>query len=108
MWPKPYVAVQREKGLDWPLFGFTMTGRARLDKRQSLIEDVIDRDVPGDIVKTGVWRGGNMTLAQAVLHSRGAKDRHIWLADSFEGMPKPQTEPVEDNLSAESYLSVDV
>lgn len=108
IWPKPFAAEERQEGLDWPLFGYTMTGRVRLDVLQTLLQDVLVRGVPGDIVETGVWRGGSMILAQAVLLSQSANDRRVWLADSFEGMPKPQTDLIEADLSADSYLAVSV
>lgn len=106
VWPKRHVPAERQEGIDWPLFGYTMTGRARLDALQALLEDVLARNVPGDIVETGVWRGGSMMLAQAILQSHGEEKRRIWLADSFEGMPKPQTDLVEADLSSDTYLAV--
>jgi O-methyltransferase len=79
----------REEGRDWPLFGQTMIGRKRLDNVQFCVEDVIDRGVPGDLIETGVWRGGATILMRAVLEAHGVKDRTVWVADSFEGLPRP-------------------
>jgi O-methyltransferase len=79
----------REDGRDWPLFGQTMIGRKRLDNVQFCVEDVIDRGVPGDLIETGVWRGGATILMRAVLEAHGVKDRTVWVADSFEGLPRP-------------------
>ncbi len=106
----PYDAEARRQGLDWPLFGYTMTGRVRLDTLERCINDVIDNNVPGDIVETGVWRGGSMILARALLKVRDVKDRAIWCADSFEGMPVPtETDPAKstgEDLSDIDYLAV--
>jgi O-methyltransferase len=85
----PYNADSREKGLDWPLFGFTQVGHRRLDNIQFCIEDILARGVPGDLIETGVWRGGTAILMRALLEKHGVTDRVIWCADSFEGLPKP-------------------
>lgn len=95
----------RREGLDWPLFGYTMTGRTRLDVLEHCLTDVLDRNVPGDIVETGVWRGGSMILAQALLKVRG-EDRTIWCADSFEGMPVPSGTIEGEDFSSVDYLAV--
>ena len=107
---RPFVAEERRQGLDWPLFGYTMTGRVRLDTLEQCINDALDRGVPGDIVETGVWRGGSMMLARALLKVRDARDRTIWCADSFEGMPVPtetdSTKSAGEDFSDRDYLSV--
>ncbi|WP_242529328.1 TylF/MycF/NovP-related O-methyltransferase [Methylacidimicrobium sp. B4] len=51
---------------------------------------IIDK-VPGDIVETGVWRGGACIMARAVLDAYDIHDRRVMLADSFEGLPRPDT-----------------
>jgi len=106
----PYDAEARRQGLDWPMFGYTMTGRVRLDMLEHCINDVIDKNVPGDIVETGVWRGGSMIMARALLKVRGVEDRTIWCADSFEGMPVPtEADPNKstgEDLSDVDYLAV--
>lgn len=107
--PNPFVASDRESGLDWPLFGYTMTGRRRLDALEKLINQVLDDRIPGDIVETGVWRGGSMMLAAAILDMRGDTERAIWLADSFEGMPVPTeqdpSKSADEDFSDRDYLS---
>lgn len=108
----PYDDNLRDKGLDWPLFGYTMTGRRRLDALQQCVETMVSERVPGDVVETGVWRGGSMILARALLDVLGESDRVIWCCDSFEGMPVPTTEGESFNgtedFSDVSYLSVSV
>ena len=98
----------RQSGLDWPLFGYTMTGRKRLDALERCIEDVLNDKVPGDIVETGVWRGGSMMLAKAILNKRGDTARKIWLADSFEGMPVPcetdKSKSLQEDFSDRDFL----
>lgn len=70
--------------------GETMLDRERLDNIEQCIVDVIRNDVPGDVIETGVWRGGATILMKAVLDVYGATDRKVWVADSFEGLPPPK------------------
>src|SRR4051794_3839132 len=48
----------REEGKDWPIQAETMIGLRRLDNLQFCVEDVIRHGVRGDLIETGVWRGG--------------------------------------------------
>lgn len=77
----------RREGRDWPLFAYTMVGHARLDNLQHCIEQVLDRNVPGDLVEAGAWRGGATIFMRALLRIRNVTDRTVWVADSFEGLP---------------------
>src|SRR6266508_1437155 len=51
---------------------------------------VLACDIPGDFVECGVWRGGTGWLMAEILRQAGARDRKVWLFDSFEGMPPGQ------------------
>src|SRR6185437_8970864 len=66
---------------------FTLLGQDRLDNLQWCVEDVLRRKVPGDMIETGVWRGGACILMRAILKAYGVRDRKVWAADSFEGLP---------------------
>jgi len=66
-----------------------MIGLQRLNNLQWCIENVIASNVPGDMIETGVWRGGATILMRAVLRVYGVTDRMVWVADSFEGLPHP-------------------
>lgn len=79
----------RIDGLAWLPDAHTMIGARRLDNLQACIEDVVERDVPGDLIEAGVWRGGASIFMRAVLKAYGVEDRNIWLADSFQGLPPP-------------------
>jgi hypothetical protein len=69
--------------------GDTMIGRKRLDNVQSCVEDVIRAEIPGDLIEAGVWRGGAGILMRGVLRAHGIKNRVVWVADSFDGLPPP-------------------
>jgi hypothetical protein len=79
----------------WPAVAHTMIGFDSLDNVKYCVEDVIANDVPGDIIETGVWRGGTTIFMRAILKAHGVGDRTVWVADSFEGLPPPdeQTYP---------------
>jgi hypothetical protein len=85
--PKTFVPKLREHGLDWPSHAQTMIGIKRLANLRALTESVITDNVPGDLIETGVWRGGACILMRAVLYAYGITDRYVWAADSFEGLP---------------------
>ncbi len=80
---------QREVGLDWPSQAHTMIGRKRLDHVHAALETVLRENVPGDLIETGVWRGGATILMRGVLKAWGVTDRRVFVADSFAGLPKP-------------------
>jgi O-methyltransferase len=50
---------------------------------------VVSDGVPGDLIETGVWRGGAVIFMRAVLQAMGDTTRTVWAADSFEGLPAP-------------------
>jgi len=77
-----------ESGRAWPLVGETMVGMARLDNLQHCIERVVDDHVQGDFIETGVWRGGASIFMRGVLKALDVDDRRVWVADSFEGLPR--------------------
>jgi O-methyltransferase len=79
----------RMSGSDWPANGMTMMGWARLTNLERCVRDVISRGVPGDMIETGVWRGGAAILMRALVKERGEDERLVWLADSFDGLPAP-------------------
>ena len=78
----------REHGLDWPSRAQTMIGVKRLANLRALTESVIADNVPGDLMETGVWRGGACILMRAILYAYNVNDRYVWVADSFEGLPQ--------------------
>ncbi len=83
---------QRIEGRDWPENAHTMIGFKRLDNLQFCVEDVLAKDIPGDLIETGVWRGGATIFMRAILRVYGVQNRSVWVADSFEGLPPPNPE----------------
>jgi len=79
----------RAEGRDWPADAETMIGRRRLDNLADCLTTVLDDGVPGDLMETGVWRGGATILMRGALEAWGSRDRSVWVADSFQGLPAP-------------------
>jgi Macrocin-O-methyltransferase (TylF) len=65
---------------------------ARFENLQSCIVDVLEQGVAGDLIETGVWRGGATIFMRGVLKAFNVVDRTVWVADSFEGLPEPDAE----------------
>ncbi len=95
----------RSSGLDWPPTAETMVGRARLDNLQACITAVIQDGVAGDLIETGVWRGGASIFMRAVLAALGVHERLVWVADSFRGLPPPKPElfPADAGLDLSGF-----
>jgi O-methyltransferase len=89
---KPTSSEEREFGMDWPSKAYTMVGVERLNNIESCAKIVLQDGVKGDFIETGVWRGGCTIFMRAILKAFGDSKRSVWVADSFEGMPKPNSE----------------
>ena len=93
----------RELGLDWPAEAETMIGMQRLTSLQHCVETALAEDIPGDLIECGVWRGGACILMRAVLAAYGDETRRVWLADSFQGVPRSDPE----NYQADKGIRAD-
>lgn len=81
----------RKWGEDWPPLAHSMIGRLRMENLESCMKTVMDEGIPGDFIETGVWRGGACIFMRGFLKVYGIADRSVWVADSFEGLPKPDS-----------------
>lgn len=97
----PKTRAKLLNGQDKSKSGFTMIGLKRLDNLQFVVEEVIAKEIPGDLIEAGAWRGGACIFMRAILKVYGVKDRKVWVADSFEGLPLPNPEkyPADDGLN---------
>jgi O-methyltransferase len=77
------------EGHEWPAMAHTMIGWKRLLNLQNCVEQILAENVPGDLIETGVWRGGAIIFMRAILKAYNVRDRLIWGADSFQGLPAP-------------------
>jgi hypothetical protein len=77
-------------GRIWPGPGETMIGWQRLTQLEQCVTDVLDKSISGDFIETGVWKGGACIFMCYLLKMRGIRDRKVWFADSFQGLPAPE------------------
>lgn len=98
-----YTELERTDGHIWPVQADTIIGMKRLDNIQFCIENVLKENIPGDLIETGVWRGGATIFMRAILAAYGVTDRRVFVADSFEGLPKPDLERYEQDKGDELY-----
>lgn len=93
---RPIDLRQRERGLDWPVDALSMIGRKRMENVRFCVEKVLSDRIPGDFIETGVWRGGASIFMAGLLRAYGVTDRKVWLADSCNGLPKPDPSIPQD------------
>jgi Macrocin-O-methyltransferase (TylF) len=98
----PFDRERREAALDWPSQAHTMIGTRRLDHVQQLVTEIVADGVEGDLIETGVWRGGSVIFMRGLLEALDVRDRVVWVADSFEGFPTTLAEGATDR----SYTSL--
>lgn len=84
-------------------FPHSMIGRKRMDNIQYCVERILAEKVPGDLIETGVWRGGATIFMRGLLAAYEVKDRTVWVADSFEGVPPP-TYPQDKGVHLEKSV----
>lgn len=76
---------------------YTLCTEARLKNLIRLATYLQDGGIPGDFVECGTARGGSAALLSRYL----GQNRHLWLYDSFAGMP-PTTE--KDGEDAKQWI----
>jgi O-methyltransferase len=87
-----------------------MIGMKRLTNIQECFETVLQDGVPGDLIETGVWRGGATILMQGLVKYH-KQDRRVFVADSFQGLPPPDPRYPADKGDIHHtipYLSIDI
>jgi len=89
----------------WPKRAHTMLGLMRLENLQFCVEETIRNNVQGDLIETGVWRGGATIFMRFILQKYTIKDKIVYVADSFEGLPKPNAEEFPEDYGDKNYTS---
>ncbi len=70
----------------------TCVPRRRLDHIEACVRAVVREGIEGDLIEAGVWRGGVTVFMRAVLRELDERERVVWVADSFAGLPRPDAE----------------
>jgi hypothetical protein len=58
-----------------------------LSKLYELASNLERENIDGSFVECGVWNGGSAGIISLV--AEGGRGRHVWLFDSWEGLPEP-------------------
>ena len=95
---------ERAEGRDRPMYAQTMIGLKRIQSLRECAETVLDDGVPGDFVEAGAWRGGASLLLRGVLAARGDRERRVYVADSFQGLPPPDADRYPEDAGDVNHL----
>ncbi len=84
---------------------FSMTGELRMYVLSQAIEYIYKKEIEGDFIECGVWRGGNLMLMNR-LNNFYSLNKIIYGFDTFEGMTTPNNFDVDyKNSSASSQMN---
>lgn len=72
----------------------SMASYERLFATLMACKHAIEKNIEGDFVECGVWRGGNSIVAAEMFKLYGVKKK-VWLFDTFLGMTEPTPADVE-------------
>lgn len=67
---------------------YTICSYPRLRMLYQTVEIIVEKNIEGDVVECGTFRGGSAALMGLTLNHLNSK-RKLWLFDTFEGMPEP-------------------
>ncbi len=74
---------------------FTMTSLERMAALYDAVRYLEANHIEGDFVECGVWRGGSSMNMALTLLDCGARERHLYLFDTFAGMSEPTANDVD-------------
>lgn len=100
----PELAVQWFRRNSWQ--AYTLLDESGLDNIQRCTEEVVSKNVPGDLIECGVWRGGSCIFMRGLLRAHGDGRRQVWVADSFQGLPEPDAESSPLDAISHEFLRV--
>jgi len=76
------------------------------------IRDILNNGIAGDLIETGVYRGGTCVFMRGVIAALAEhENRVVWVADSFRGIPPVQSNKYsvdKVHVGAEKLLSAEV
>lgn len=84
---------------------FTMTSPERIFSLCEAVKYICDKQIEGEVVECGVWRGGSMMAIAETLLQAGDTGRDLYLFDTFEGLPPPTKNDVDfTGIAAETLM----
>lgn len=96
-------ATPRHKNINWGLDRLSMIPWASLEHLDKCIKDTVNKNIEGDFVETGAWRGGACIIAKSIYDDLKI-NKKIFVADSFEGLPKPDAAKYPDDKNDTHFL----
>ena len=84
----------------WPSRAHTMIGVPRLNNIQFCVEQVLAHGVPGDLIETGVWRGGATIFMRGVLKAHGVTDRRGVGGGLVRGAARAGSRPLSRRIAS--------
>lgn len=113
-WPREILSgrqissYEMTNGIFHPDRAHTMIGVTRMNNIRQCIESVLKDKIEGDLIETGVWRGGATIFMRGILKAYD-DNRKVFVADSFEGLPLPDprySADIGDRHHQMTYLAV--
>lgn len=84
----------------------TLIERSFFDAIVPIVQEICAKNIPGDIVFVGVFKGGAALYLSALFEQYGC-DKKVWLFDSFKGFNREQITHEEDIKALELFGSDD-
>jgi hypothetical protein len=90
---KEYAKLIHDKHYGYPtIYAHTLVGLRRLNNLEYCARRIFADKIPGDFFEAGVCQGGAMIFLRALQVAFNQEQRLTWGADSFRGLPAPETE----------------
>jgi O-methyltransferase len=67
----------------------TMIGFKRMENIKRCVLETVNNSIEGDLIETGAFRGGATIFMRGILKALDCKNKLVYVADSFEGLPEP-------------------
>jgi len=96
-------ATPYSKDINWGPNRISMVPWTAIEHLHRCIKDTVLRNVKGDFVETGAWRGGACIITKSIYNDLRV-DKKVFVVDSFEGLPKPDPEKYPDDKNDTHYL----
>ena len=73
---------------------YSMTGTKRMYLLSQVVENIKSKNIEGDFIECGVWKGGNILLLK-LFNNYYNLNKKIYAFDTFVGMTKPENLDVD-------------
>jgi len=91
------------------LNSYSMSGINVLENLNTIAQDLEQRNIEGDFVECGVWKGGSVMAVTKTLLASGVNDRELYLYDTFEaGMTMPDSGKDISLMGMDAKSSLDI